>query len=598
MSDPESDAGVAVDTDVLIVGAGPTGLTLAVELRRRGVDCRLIERADSSVETSRAISIQPRTLQLLGDLDVLEDVMDEGTRVAGLTGYRDGEALFSLDADVVDVPGQYPYLWHLPQNRTERLLRARLRELGGRVEFQRELVGFGQGRDRVTATVRHRDSDRAERVRARWLVGADGGSSRVRKTLGVPFEGDTQEEQFLVADATVAWDRPDDEAALWFHPDGLFVVFPMPGDRWRLFADVGEYAPSRRPDASAETFERLLRERTHEGGAIRATDWTSEFTVNQRLAAVYRRGRAFLAGDAAHVHVPLGGVGMNTGIQDAYNLGWKLAAVVADRAPDRLVDTYETERRPVAAAVVESTGPSISVLADDSAPVRFLRDRVGAALLDAPAVHRRILRADTQLDVAYRHGPLSDAHSEAPLRSLLDGGNLFEAAGDDWRGPVAGDRVPEATLTRADGTEVSLHRRLRGPDFSLLAFAGPSSTPAAAAALRARVGRIATAAGDAVDPPVVIEAGRPADLPVEADHDTNATGTEADPERAVAATDGGPPAGERLFDPAGDVHGAYGATRPTLFVVRPDDYVGFRARPPRSDPVLSYLRGTVGFDAD
>jgi 2-polyprenyl-6-methoxyphenol hydroxylase-like FAD-dependent oxidoreductase len=597
VSSAASDADAPVDTDVLIVGAGPTGLTLAVELRRRGVDCRLIERADGSVETSRAISIQPRTLQLLGDLDVLEDVMDEGTRVGGLTGYRDGEALFSLDADVVDVPSQYPYLWHLPQNRTERLLRARLRELGGRVEFQRELVGFGQGRDRVTATVRHRDADRAERVRARWLVGADGGSSRVRKTLGVPFEGDTQEEQFLVADATVDWDRPDDDAALWFHPDGLFVVFPMPDGRWRLFADVGEYAPSRRPDASAETFERLLRERTHEGGAIRTTDWTSEFTVNQRLAAAYRRGRAFLAGDAAHVHVPLGGVGMNTGIQDAYNLGWKLAAVVAGRAPDRLVDTYEPERRPVAAAVVESTGPSISVLADDSTPVRLLRDRVGAALLDAPTVHRRILRADTQLDVTYRHGPLSDAHSEAPLRSLLDGDDLLGAARDDWGGPVAGDRAPETTLTRADGSEVSLHRRLRGPDFSLVAFAGPTATPAAAAGLRARVDRIARAAGDAVDVPVVIEAGRPTDRAVEAGREADATASEADPERAVATTDGGPPAGGRLFDPAGEAHETYGATRATLFVVRPDDYVGFRSRPLHSGHVLSYLRGTVGLDA-
>jgi 2-polyprenyl-6-methoxyphenol hydroxylase-like FAD-dependent oxidoreductase len=562
------------DTDVLVVGAGPVGLTVAIELRRRGVDCRVVERNDATVETSRALGIQPRTLQLFEDLGVLDPVLSEGVRIERASIRAGGRELFSLDLAAVESP--YPYLWSLPQSRTESILLDRLRELGGDVEFERELVGFGQREGGVTAVVEHGDgSGRSETIAARWLVGCDGARSRVRRTLGLAFEGETKAATFLNVDADLAWDRPETVAGAWFHEDGVVATLPLPGERrWRVLADVTGLSDAERErfetdDAAAET-ERLLRERTgDERATLTRIVWATTFTVDQRMVQRYRRGRVFLAGDAAHVHSPVGGVGMNTGIQDAHNLGWKLALVVAGAAPDCLLETYGTERLPVAARVLGATGPATDLLTSSNPLLGVVRDRAFSRLLGSERVQARVLRADTQLDVEYRGSPLSNVHVDAPLSEMVDVPSLRVAVGRArraWSAPKAGERAPDGPCSRASGRPTSLYREIHGTTgFTLLLFAGTDAT-AATDAVGDLLGVARAVDADLVRPYLVVP--------------DRSTVPESVDERGDVTV---------LVDDDGRLHDQYGATAPALYLLRPDDYVGFRSGSTRTAPLLAYL---------
>ena len=568
------------DTDVLVVGAGPVGLTLAIELRRRGVDCRVVERNEGTVETSRALGIQPRTLQSFEDLGVLDPVLAEGVQIERASIRSGGRELFSLNLAGVDSP--YPYLWSLPQSRTESVLLDRLRELGGSVEFECQLVGFGQNEEGVTAIVEQLDGrergEERETITARWLVGCDGARSRVRETLGLAFEGETKAATFLNVDADLAWDWPQTVAGAWFHEDGVVAALPLPGERrWRILADITGASDAERErfetdDASAD-IERLLRERTGEQVTLTDVVWATTFTVNQRMVQQYRRGRVFLAGDAAHVHSPVGGVGMNTGIQDAYNLGWKLALVVGEAAPERLLDTYEAERLPVAADVLDATGPATNLLTSSNPVFGFVRDRALPHILGAERVQALFLRADTQLDIEYRGSPLSGVHVDSPLSGLVDAPSWQTALGRAkraWSAPKAGERALDGPCSRLDGTPTSLYREVHGTTgFTLLLFAGTDATDATDTT--ADVGdllRVARAVGDDLVRPSLVVL------------DSTTVPDGVDENSGVTV----------LVDHESQLHDLYDAAVPTLYLLRPDDYVGFRSRPTRTEPLLAYLR--------
>jgi 2-polyprenyl-6-methoxyphenol hydroxylase-like FAD-dependent oxidoreductase len=436
MSGDSSQSNRALDVDVLIAGAGPTGLTLACELARRGITCRIVDRANEYFAGSRGKGLQPRTLEVLDDLGVIDTVLAEAAEYPVIRSY-DGEKLVWEHSmhehhdPTPDVP--YPNVLMIPQSRTEEILRDRLTAYGVHVELGTELITFEQDSGSVTATLARAGA--AERVRAAYLVGADGGHSVVRKTLGIGFEGETYETQrALIGDIGVdGLDRAHWHTWIDSETRTLKVgLCPLPGtDVFQFTAPVMTDAM---PELSLATLQQIVDEASGRSD-IRLHDlsWISLYRVNIRMVDQYRSGRVFLAGDAAHVHSPAGGQGLNTGIQDAYNLGWKLGHVLMG-APAQLLESYQEERLPIAADVL---GISTWLLNQ-------------SARGDAKAYQRG---AETrQLGLGYRVSSLSRDERGAP-----------HAVG-------AGDRAPDAPCHTAAGLSIRLFDIFRSPSFTLLAF--------------------------------------------------------------------------------------------------------------------------------
>ncbi|MBY0289120.1 MAG: FAD-dependent oxidoreductase [Mycobacteriaceae bacterium] len=332
------------DTDVLVIGAGPTGLALAASLVARGVTTTVVDQQAAGANTSRAAVVNARTLEVLEDLDLARRLVKEGVEAPRFTIRDRGRTLIPIDFSAL--PTEYPYSLMVPQSTTERLLLQRLEELGGSVQRPRSVTAIAQDPDGVTATFEDGDV-----VRARYVVGADGIRSIVRQQAGIDFEGSVYDESFVLADVRLTGDAPHDQVILYWATAGLTVVAPLPDGTYRIVAPVADA-----PEApSADFVQQILDTRV---GANRlevtAVIWGSRFRVHHRVADTFRAGRLLLAGDAAHVHSPAGGQGMNLGIQDAVALAHALAAVL-DGAPDSLLDEYSESRRPIAKDVVAMT---------------------------------------------------------------------------------------------------------------------------------------------------------------------------------------------------------------------------------------------------
>ncbi|MEW1908876.1 FAD-dependent monooxygenase [Kitasatospora sp. NPDC085895] len=427
-------------TDVLIVGAGPTGLVLACDLARRGVRFRLLEQAPGLFPGSRGKGLQPRTQEVFDDLGVIGAVRACGSPYPPMRSWQGAEP--GPEWDLMErrpaedgVP--YPEAWMLPQWRTQEILHARLLELGGSVEFGTGVLAVRQDADGVEVDTT------AGTATATYLVAADGGRSTVRRAVGIPMAGETVDPKAaLIADVRIEG-LSRDHWHVWQHaPGGAALLCPLPGGTARDFQLFAQYDEGE-PDTSAEGVRRTVAERTPlPASAVLEVRWASGFRPRAALADRFRSGRVFLAGDAAHVHSPAGGQGLNTSIQDAYNLGWKLGRVLRDGAPADLLDSYEPERLPVAADVLEM---STSL------------HRAGTI---GPSAKRG--RHTEQLGVGYRGGPLSEER-----RSGLGEDDL-----------QAGDRAPDAACTAADGTGQRLFDVLRGPHATLVVAGTALPVPA------------------------------------------------------------------------------------------------------------------------
>lgn len=391
--------------DVLIVGAGPTGLSLAITLRRYGIPVRIIDRAMQPSSVSKALAIWSASLEAIQGMDVIDDFLREGARLNALCIGDGGRQLARLEVgEGIDSPFPFPLL--IPQSETERLLNARLSALGVTVERGVELTGLSQDNDGVTASLSHADQ-RTETARARYLVGCDGARSAVRGALAIPFEGSTEPQTFLLGDVRIDGGGLDHKNIyLWWSRSGTVALFPFEKETWRIFA--------MREDASAGDAPPTLDElQSHAdrhgppGMRLRDPSWLSAFRINERVAARYRVGRCFLAGDAAHVHSPAGGQGMNTGIQDAVNLGWKLAHAlggIGDR--NLLLDSYEPERRAIARDVVKAAEQKLHLAFSSGAATRILKDIAIAIFGNLPIVQKRLQIELSETEIVYRNGPL------------------------------------------------------------------------------------------------------------------------------------------------------------------------------------------------
>ena len=556
---------MSTSTDVLVVGAGPTGLTLACDLRRRGVDCRVVDRATTHHTRSRGKGLQPRSLEVFDDLGIADAALAAGRSSHRVHLYSGGR--LALDLDVPARPPQpgvpYPNLVVLPQWRVEQVLRTRLSGLGGTVELGRELVDLHQEDDGVTATVTERATGAVEHVRAAYLVGCDGGHSRVRTLTGIPMPGADHAEHFVLADVRIEGLPADGSSFAWFDDDRYLAADPLDGSgTWQVQANVRPDASGTVETASLELFQRLFAERGFAQVRLSDATWLSDFSPRVAIVDRYRAGRVLLAGDAAHVHSPAGGQGMNTGIQDAYNLGWKIDAVLRGRAADGLLDTYQEERMPVARSVLTGSDLGHSAVFSPHPVMTFLRDRVLVPALRLSVVQAAMLDKVAELDVGYRG--TSSAREVATLGSPGDaeGAGLVDHV-RFRRGPRAGDRAPDATGRDGDtGAPTRLFDLFRGPRSTLLLFDGPAATDAGYQRLAATARDVRAALGDDVRACVVVPA-----------------------ERRPPGLDGV----DVLLDPDRDAHHRYGAAAESLYLVRPDGYIAFRSQPAAAGPVLEHL---------
>jgi 2-polyprenyl-6-methoxyphenol hydroxylase-like FAD-dependent oxidoreductase len=528
------------DLDVLVVGAGPTGLTLAALLAQSGTRFRFVDRQLDRVHESRALGVQPRTLEVLSTLDVTDELVERGNRAVRVHlhfGRRVVQVrLFDIGIDDT----AYPYLLFVSQVETERILGEHVVSRGGMLERGVVLTELVQTGRFVSCRLRHRDGH-DEVVSARYVVGCDGAHSTVRDQAGIEFQGSAYPQTFVLADVE-AYGIETDAAHAFVSPLGFLFFFPLGAPAtWRVLA--------MRPHTDEPTAELTLADvqamvDSYTTTPVRLHDpvWMTNFRLHNRGAAHYRAGRVFLAGDAAHIHSPAGAQGMNTGIQDAVNLGWKLALVVAGQADPALLDSYEPERAPVGRRVLRFTDRVFTVATSRNPVMRFARTQLAPRLAALPlrvdAARAYGFRTVSQLGIRYRNSPLS-----------VEGPNALR------RRPRAGDRLPDAPVSYA-GRVGTLHRALAAQGFHLLLCGPAVFWPAGAVA-------------DAVD-------GYSHLVTVH-----------------YLARDGGP---DVLIDDSGAALsrlGVTGSQATALYLIRPDGHVAYRAG---VDPDVN-LSGLTGLRA-
>jgi len=416
--------------DVLVTGAGPVGLTMASELSRYGLSVRIIDQNTQRTDKSKALVVWSRTLELLDRMgaELAQRFVSNGSKVRIARILSGREDIGHVDLTGIDSP--YNFGLMIPQADTERLLEEHLATLGLNVERQVKLKEFQSEPDRVTCRLVRQDHSE-ETISASWLIGCDGAHSTVRHQLGMEFHGQTMPSDWVLADVHLSGVVGDPSITVFWHKEGMLALFPIQRTRYRVVADVGESSgpigEGNRPAPSLEEVQQILDARGP--GGIRASDpvWLSAFTINERKVADYRSGRIFLAGDAAHVHSPAGGQGMNTGMQDAYNLAWKLALVTRGLCkPEPLLSSYSAERSAVAHRVLEATGRATSMAVLKGGVKQSIRNHVASLMFGFAHVTQAVANALSELAVGYSNSPLTvqsasvhgepEAGKRAPIR--------------------------------------------------------------------------------------------------------------------------------------------------------------------------------------
>lgn len=454
----------SVDTDVLIVGAGPVGLFLANECARGGLRWRVIETNPSQSEHSKALAIFPRTLEIFDMAGIVAPFLEAANRVTSVAVIAHQRTLARMRFAPEGTP--YPFVAMVPQNVTEKLLVEELRRRGGKVEYETTFLSAEQQSDRVAATIEHKGEP--SRLTASIVVGCDGAHSAVRHLLNIPLAGGEYNEAFALADVETNETLPADELQLCPSEFGPIAIFPMSATRRRIVATIDrqvEDAPS------LELVREIIRQRGPSGIEARALHWSSYFHIHHRHAASLRTGRIFLAGDAAHIHSPFGGQGMNTGLHDVWNLAWKIKFFLEGHGNERLLDSYSAERIPVIKGVIEITDQLTKVMGTPNRFAQALRDAfIPMVSRLAPFQHAFVQRL-SELGIAYRGSPIVEGPGQRYFDDSMRGGKgignrFLLMIGQDDKGKEAAKGIcetfgeitelrftacPGITLVRPDG---------------------------------------------------------------------------------------------------------------------------------------------------
>jgi len=534
-------------TDVIVIGAGPVGLTLASELVRHGASVRVVELRPELLDKPNAAVVHVRTLEILSFMGCVDGFLQQGFPLPGMHIRGFGKRIGYVDISGVDSP--YPNARCIGQQYTVALLNRHFEQLGGQVEFQVEATHFEQDADGVRVTlVHHARKDAEEIAEARYVVGCEGSPSMVRKTLNIDFPGERYlGKEFLQADANVRWTYPHGFGYQFVTEDHILLLFPYDGvGHYRIICARDDHDPDNTEPPTLEEMQQLMQKLADPGAELYQPRWFNRFRSGHRLAATFREGRAFIAGDAGHVHVPIGGQGMNYGMHDAFNLGWKLAAVVKGEAKPELLDTYMTERHPIDASLIRGTDVAYHLMVEPHGLKNLVMKTVMPTLLQLAPLQHQLRRAMAEMNVAYPASPLTEDR----------GGS---------HGPGAGSRAPDALVVRMPSREtVRLFEVLRDPRWTLLLFAGAPPTEHSITALERISAPLAKAYGTRVaihlvlceTPPVPVHENWAADFLMDREH---------------------------------YLHGKYGVTSPCLYLLRPDGHVAFRGRLDDAEHLSAYL---------
>jgi 2-polyprenyl-6-methoxyphenol hydroxylase-like FAD-dependent oxidoreductase len=478
---------MAANVTVLIAGAGPVGLTMANELTRYGIAVRIVDKNTERTDKSKALVLWSRTLELFDHGGYVEPFLAAGLKAHGaqMSNGRDIIARISLD----DIESPFPYALMIPQSDTERILEERLEKQGVKVERTVALESFKELDNGVEAVLRKANGE-SETLRADWLIGCDGAHSVVRHGLGFTFDGTTQPSDWYLADGHISGLDPQDRLHIFWHKDGILAFFPITEGRWRVIADLGPaQGDAHCPDPTLQDVQALITLRGTDGIVIKDAYWLAAFRINERKVSQYGRGRAFLAGDAAHIHSPAGGQGMNTGMQDAFNLAWKLSLVIGGVCKPALLDSYSVERSAVGDMVLKNASRVTDAAIIRNPIVQHLRNTVVKFALGFPQLGHRVANLLAELNIGYPKSPLTVAGTHQPSvrkagerwpeRLPADPGKArFTAIGPANAVSALAAKSPnlvQAAPASADGKDLRLIR----PD-GYVGFAGAASDQAGA----------------------------------------------------------------------------------------------------------------------
>lgn len=509
---------------VLIAGGGPTGLAAALELSRFGIRTRIVDEMEGPGSTSRAIAIQARTLEELELRGLAEEFVRLGHRAEGGDIYGDGKLV--VHVDFTKIPSRYNFVLILAQTETERLLREALEAQGGTVEWGAKVTAIGLQRSGVTVALEHADGS-IEEVTAAYVIDAEGAHSVIRNTLGLQFKGKTLEQTFVLGDVQVDGNLSNSNFHIFSSENGLLALFPLGGNQFRVVASNPPRDLAKTEMPGLEELQVLCDQRSHVPVKLRDLKWSSVFHANSRMVKNLRVGRVFLAGDAAHIHSPAGGQGMNTGIQDAINLGWKLALVLEGKASERLLDTYDEDRIPVMRSILSRTEGLTNAMGGHSTLRSFFL-HLAPWIANTEFAQEIATSRISQIQLHYRNSLLSEDH--------FGDGSLS-----------AGDRAPDLTV-RITGTDApqEAQRLLTLLDASRFRLLLANFQDVSA--VRASISKAASPWLELVD---VAE---------------------------IAAPDGD--AGKPFAE-------AFGA-KPSITLIRPDAYVGFRGGEASAEDLIKY----------